>query len=251
MKAIVESVPRDPGTASAPTSCDGRQSRCRARDRRSRRRELGAARRGHREGAPRRWRARPICKAARDGVWRSRATRWSHAGTPEGWKDFRTVEASPTARWSRSRGCRRTTRSRTRTTARPCCTCGEFKKKIRRRSSLAAARTRCRSGASYRPSGSTGPRAGPAPQRDRRAAARARAAETPTASRPPPRRPAAAASLTIVSRKPAQVCSVSAVPTCVASGCTRVTSAENCAESATTAKPQTTASTKKPRGGAP
>ena len=51
---------------------------------------------------------------------------------------------------------------------------------------------------------------------------------------------------TIVNRKPAQVCSVSAVPTCVRALCS-VTSAENCAESATTVKPQTTASTQQHR----
>ena len=56
--------------------------------------------------------------------------------------------------------------------------------------------------------------------------------------------------LAIVSRKPALVCSVRAVPTCVR-GLYSLTSAENCAESATTLKPQTTASTSKTKGGAP
>ncbi len=44
-----------------------------------------------------------------------------------------------------------------------------------------------------------------------------------------------------VSRNPTDVCSVSAVPT-ACGGATSVTSAENCAESATIAKPQTSAS---------
>ena len=56
--------------------------------------------------------------------------------------------------------------------------------------------------------------------------------------------------LTIVSRNPALVCRVSAVPTCVRGVCS-VTSAENCAESATTVKPQTTASTSSTQSGAP
>ena len=56
--------------------------------------------------------------------------------------------------------------------------------------------------------------------------------------------------LAIVSRKPALVCSVRAVPTCVR-GLYSLTSAENCAESATTLKPQTTASTSKTKEGAP
>src|SRR4051794_13068159 len=56
--------------------------------------------------------------------------------------------------------------------------------------------------------------------------------------------------LTIVSRNPALVCSVSAVPTCVRGVCS-VTSAENCAESATAVKPQTIARANRSGSGAP
>ena len=71
--------------------------------------------------------------------------------------------------------------------------------------------------------------------------------------RPPPPEAAATSGssrmLTIVSRKPAQVCSVSAVPTCVR-GLYSATSAENCAESATTENPQTTANSSRIASGA-
>ncbi len=56
--------------------------------------------------------------------------------------------------------------------------------------------------------------------------------------------------LTIVNRNPALVCSVSAVPTWVRGVCS-LTSAENCAESATTVKPQTTARSSSAPIGAP
>ena len=56
--------------------------------------------------------------------------------------------------------------------------------------------------------------------------------------------------LTIVSRNPRQICSVSAVPTCVL-GLNSETSAENCAESATIEKPQHTASSNKSGNGPP
>ena len=48
--------------------------------------------------------------------------------------------------------------------------------------------------------------------------------------------------VTMVSRKPSEVCSVSAVPV-ASTGARSLTSAENCAESATTAKPHTITST--------
>src|SRR5262245_22763897 len=56
--------------------------------------------------------------------------------------------------------------------------------------------------------------------------------------------------LIIVSRKPAQTCRVSAVPTCVR-GLNSLTSAENCAESATIENPQTIASRNSHHGEAP
>ena len=56
--------------------------------------------------------------------------------------------------------------------------------------------------------------------------------------------------VTMVSRKPRQVCRVSAVPT-YSTGEYSLTSAENCAESATTAKPQTITSAKNHTGAAP
>src|SRR5205823_3546096 len=56
--------------------------------------------------------------------------------------------------------------------------------------------------------------------------------------------------LTIVNRNPALVCSVSAVPTWVR-GVYSVTRAENCAESATTVKPQMTAKMRRTASGAP
>jgi hypothetical protein len=56
--------------------------------------------------------------------------------------------------------------------------------------------------------------------------------------------------LIIVSRNPAQTCSVSAVPTCVR-GLNSLTSAENCAESATTENPHTIASANSHQGAAP
>ena len=56
--------------------------------------------------------------------------------------------------------------------------------------------------------------------------------------------------LTIVSRKPTEVCSVRAVPTWVRT-LYSVTSAENCAESATTENPQTDANRKSRSVGAP